>query len=104
MRRFVLQFLAGCWHGRSLDSQSADHEEMLLAQTIYFLVGDGAVGRRLNGLTPEAIRFATKRNWEPPEPGRVPSGCDPAVCDYTVIDRRGDLQQVVIVLKHGVKP
>jgi hypothetical protein len=100
MRHFVLQFLAGCWHGRSLDSQSADHEEKILAQTLYFLVGDGAVGRKLNGLTPEAIRFATKRKWEPPEPARS----DPAACDYTVIDRKGDLQKTVIVLKHGVKP
>jgi hypothetical protein len=100
MRQFVLQFLAGCWHGRSLDSQSSDHEEMILAQAIYFLVGDGAVGRRINGLTPEAINFATKRKWEPPDPPKL----NPAACDYTVIDRRGDLQKVVIVLKHGVKP
>jgi hypothetical protein len=100
MRRFVLQFLAGCWHGRSLDSQSPDHEEVILAQTIFFLVGDGMVGRRINGLTPEAIRFATKREWLPPEPARL----DPAACDYTVIDRRGDPEKIVIVLKHGVKP
>ena len=100
MRQFVLQFVAGSWHGRSLDSQSADHEEMILAQTIYFLVGDGAVGRRINGLTPEAIHFATKRKWEPPQPASL----NPAACDYTVIDRRGDLEKIVIVLKHGVKP
>jgi hypothetical protein len=100
MRQFVLQFLGGCWQGRSLDSESPDHEEMILAQAIYFLVGDGTVGRKIHGLTPEAIRFAAKRKWELPEPAKL----DPAACDYTVIDRRGDPKKMVIVLKHGVKP
>ena len=100
MRQFVLQFLGGCWQGRSLDSASADREEVILAQTIYFLVGDGAIGRKLNGLSSEAVRFAAKRKWEPPAPANL----DPAACEYTVIDRRDGPQRMVIVLKHGVKP
>lgn len=100
MRRFVLQFLGGWWHGRSLDSQSPDPEERILAQTLYFLASDGKVGGKIAGLSAEAIQFAGKRNWEPPEGVPV----DPAACDYMVIDRREEGPGTVVVLKHGARP
>jgi hypothetical protein len=100
MRRFVLEFLGGCWHEKSLDSHSPDHDEVILAQAIYFLVGDGTIGRKILGLTAEAIQFARKREWLSSDQART----DAAKCDYMVIDRREEGERTVVVLKHGAKP
>jgi hypothetical protein len=97
MQRFVLEFLGGCWNGKRLDSQSVDREEVLLAQVMYFLTGDGAVGKKIPGLSPEAIAFAARRGWHATDDAKPASATD-----YTVIEQHGETDRRVVILKHGV--
>lgn len=94
MKRFVLEFLGGDWDGKCLDSQSADHEEVVLAQVFYFKTQDGTVGKGFNQFTDQAIQFACKRGWM--EPNGASKGHD-----YKIIERRDEGDRTRLRLKHA---
>ncbi len=94
MKRFVLEFLGGDWDGRCLDSQSTDHDEVVLAQVLYFKTQDGTIGKGFSELTEKAIAFAQKRGWM--EDGSPSKGHD-----YRVIERRDEGDRTRLRLKHG---
>ncbi len=94
MKRFVLEFLGGDWDGRLLDSQSDDHEEVVLSQVYYFLTQDGTIGKGFNQYSEQALAFAHKRGWMAPD---GPSKGH----DYKVIERRDEGDRTRIRLKHA---
>jgi hypothetical protein len=47
MSRIILDFVAGCWDGVSLSSDSPDAHEAKLAQETYARTGDGTISRQI---------------------------------------------------------
>jgi hypothetical protein len=87
-KRLVLQFEGGDWHGRSLDSQSADTHEALLAAAYYCLTDQGTVGKTCDGrpIAPWFQQDAT-------DPAATDFG---KACYYRVAQRVEDEERILV--------
>jgi hypothetical protein len=87
-KRLVLQFEGGGWHGRSLDSQSADTHEALLAVAYYCVTDQGTVGK--------ACDWRPTAAWlqrDATGPAGTDIGRD---CHYRVTQRIEDEERVLV--------
>ena len=92
----VLQFVGGYWDGKSLRTDSADQEEVLLATACYEMSHHGAIGAECAGLSDDAVTFARIHRWAAPNEG----GFDEAH-RYLVTERCETESEIVVKLRHA---
>lgn len=91
-RRVVLHFEGGPWQGQSLDSQSPDTHEALLAAAYYCLTDQGKVGKSCDG---RPIGRWFEQRFAAPGQGDADKDCR-----YRVAGRMEDDRQVVVSLEY----
>ncbi len=87
-KRTVLEFRGGHLHGRSLDSQSADTNEALLAVAYYCITDKGTVGQKIS---------ARRRMLLLPEPKMIGGEGDD---EYGVSQRLEEAEWVLVRFEH----
>jgi hypothetical protein len=93
--RIVLQFEGGYLNGRSLDSQSADVHEALLALAYYHITNQGSVGEAFNGIPV---------TWRPSGIGTdAPQGVFRKDHEYRVVQRIEECHQIVVRFEYRPK-
>jgi len=63
MKPVALEFVGGYWGGKTLRTDSADLQEVLLAAACYETSHHGAIGQRCDRLSEYAVRFARIHGW-----------------------------------------
>jgi hypothetical protein len=96
MKPVVLEFVGGYWGGKTLRTDSADLEEVLLAAACYETCHHGAMGDGCGGLSEYAVRFARNRGW----PAANEGGWQ-ADHRYSVIERRETENEIVVKLRQA---
>jgi len=96
MKSVVLEFVGGYWGGKTLRTDSADLEEVLLAAACYETCHHGAIGDGCAGLSEYAVRFARSHNW----PAANQGGWQ-ADHRYSVIERRETENEIVVKFRQG---
>jgi len=95
MKRIVLGFAGGPWDGRTLRTDSADGEEMLLATACYETSHHGAIGEECVGLLADEETFARRHAW----PGAT-EGVMREDHHYVVSERCETETEIIIRFKH----
>jgi hypothetical protein len=93
MKPVRLMFQGGYWDGKSLQVDSADQEESLLATACYEMTHHGTLGAECTGLSEDAIIYARVHGWPTPEQGSLQGDHR-----YQVTERRETLSEIVITL------
>ena len=93
MKPVKLTFEGGYWNGRSLEMNSEDQEESLLAAACYEMTHHGTLGEECTGLSEDAVTYARIHGWPTPEEGGLQGDHR-----YMVTERRETLHEIVITL------
>ena len=96
MKPGALEFVGGYWGGKTLRSDSADLEEVLLAAACYESCHHGAIGEGCAGLSEYAVWFARHHRW----PAATEAGWQGAH-RYFVTERCETEHEIVVRLRQA---
>ena len=96
MKPVALEFVGGYWGGKTLRTDSADLEEVLLAAACYETCHHGVIGEGCPGLSEYAVRFARNHGW----PAAADGGWQGAH-RYLVTERRETENEIVVQLRQA---
>jgi hypothetical protein len=96
MKPVVLEFVGGYWGGKTLRTDSADLEEVLLAAACYETCHHGVIGEGCAGLSEYAVGFARKHGWP-----AASNGGWQGTHRYSVTEHRETEDEIVVRLTHA---
>jgi hypothetical protein len=97
MKSITLGFIGGIWDGRSLQTDSSDHEKAWLAAGCYEMFHHGKIGAECYGLTTETTTYVRNHHW----PLSKVTGLGGHHHRYVVSERRETAHEVVLILMHA---
>jgi hypothetical protein len=97
MKPVVLEFVGGYWGGKTLRTDSADLEEVLLAAACYESCHHGAISEGCAGLSEYAVAFARHHGW----PAATNGGWQ-GTQSYCVTQHRETENEIVVEFTHAV--